>query len=241
VARRTHIGTAVAVVLLAAICQSAAAGDAPVVRADDLKHAVRAYVAALAGGEQDDMELTFRSVPDSVRVKSPDFTLHVERGRSLRLKGAVAFAVTVECGGVIGQSCMVTALIRTYADVYVAMQMIPWRTTLSWENYRVYRMETTFIERPVIRDTLQMQGLRTRRIVAQGSILYEDMFEPVPLIMQGDRVSVLVRAGSVMLTAEGVAREDGHQGEMIQVSIQGRGERLKARVQSERTVAVTVE
>lgn len=240
-ARRTHIRIAVALVLLVTVCQIAAAGDSPVVRADDLKHVVRMYVAAMTAEEEGEMELTFRSVPDSVRVKSPAFTLHVERGTSLRLKGAVAFAVTVECGGVIEQRCMVTALIRTYADVYVATRMIPWRTTPSREDYRAYRMETTFMERPAITDSLQLPGTRTRRIVAQGSVLYQDMFEPVPLVMQGDRVNVLVRAGSVMLSAEGVAREDGQQGDMIHVSVQGRGERLKARVQNQRTVAVLVE
>ncbi|HSQ74157.1 MAG TPA: flagellar basal body P-ring formation chaperone FlgA, partial [Bacteroidota bacterium] len=90
-------------------------------------------------------------------------------------------------------------------------------------------------------DTATLAGTRTRRIVAQGSILYEDLFEPVPLVMQGNRVNVRVRAGSVTLTAEGVAREDGRKGDLIDVSVQGRGERLKAQVQNERTVAVPVE
>jgi flagella basal body P-ring formation protein FlgA len=136
---------------------------------------------------------------------------------------------------------MVTALIRTYGNVLVAIRMIPWRTTPTPEDYRILRMETTFLSRPVVMDSASLSGNRTRRIVSQGSILYEDLFEPVPLVMQGDKVNVRVRAGSVTLTAEGVAREDGCRGDMIDVSVQGRGERLKARVQNERTVAIPVE
>jgi len=228
-------------VVMAVVCTPAAAGDAFVVRPDDVREAVRAYVAARSSGVHEQPELTFRSVPDSVRVRSADYQLHVEPGTSTKLKGAVAFVVTVESGGMIVQRCMVSTFIRTYADVLVATRMIPWRTTVTPDDYRVLRMETTFLDRPVVLDTAALAGTRTRRIVAQGSILYEDLFEPVPLVMQGDRVNVRVRAGSVTLTAEGVSPEDGHKGEVIDVSVQGRGERLKAQVQNERTVAVPVE
>lgn len=227
--------------LMAVVNAAAAAGDAFVVRPDDVREAVRAYVAARSSGVYEQPELTFRSVPDSVRVRSADYQLHVESGTSTKLKGAVSFVVTIESGGMIVQRCMVSTFIRTYADVFVATRMIPWRTTVSPDDYRVLRMETTFLDRPVVLDTASLAGTRTRRIVAQGSILYEDLFEPVPLVMQGDRVNVRVRAGSVTLTAEGVAREDGHKGDVIHVSVQGRGERLKAQVQNERTVAVPVE
>lgn len=218
-----------------------AVGDGFVVRPDEFKDAVRAYVAGRSAEEREQRELTFRSVPDSVRVKSADYRLHVERGASTRLKGAVAFVVAVESGGIIVQRCMVSTFIRTYADVLVTTHMIPWKTTLSPDDYRMLRMETTFLDRPVVMDTTMLSGTRTRRIVVQGSILYQDLLEPVPLVMQGDRVNVRVRAGSVTLTAEGVAREDGNKGDVIDVSVQGRGGRLKAHVENDRTVAVPAE
>ena len=227
--------------VMAIVSAPAAAGDAFTVRPDDVREAVRAYVAARTSEEHEKSELTFRSVPDSVRVKSADYQLHVESGTSTKLKGAVAFVVTIESGGMIVQRCMVSTFIRTYADVFVATRMIPWRTTVSPDDYRLLRMETTFMDRPVVLDTAMLAGTRTRRIVAQGSILYEDLFEPVPLVLQGDRVNVRVHAGAVTLTAEGVAREDGRKGDLIDVQVQGRGERLKAQVQNERTVAVPVE
>jgi len=240
-AKRAVIRFAAALVVLAAGGLRADAGNARVVLAADLKEAVRQYVAARGTDAREQAELTFRSVPDSIRVKGSDVQLHVDPGISVRLKGAVSFVVTIECDGLIMQRCMVTALIRTYGNVLVATRMIPWRTAPTPEDYRILRMETTFLNRPVVMDSASLSGNRTRRIVSQGSILYEDLFEPVPLVMQGDKVNVRVRAGSVTLTAEGVAREDGCRGDMIDVSVQGRGERLKARVQNERTVAVPVE
>ncbi len=185
-----------------------------------------------------DTELTFRSVPESIRVESSDYTLHVESGRSTRFKGAVSFVVVIECGARSAQRCMITAVVRTYADVLVAARMIPRRTTPSADHVAVLRMETTSIDRPFAVDPASLAEKRTRRIVSQGSILYEDLFESVPIVQAGDRVNVRVQAGAVTVTAEGVAREDGHRGDVIDVSVRGRGERLKARVHNERTVAV---
>ncbi|MCC6397005.1 MAG: flagellar basal body P-ring formation protein FlgA [Bacteroidetes bacterium] len=221
---------------------AAVAGEGPaVVRAGEFKDAVRAYMAGKGTEEGEERELTFRSVPESLRVECASYALHVEPGGSARTRGATTFVIAVECRGKAVQRCMVTALIRTYADVVVANRMIPWRATPAPDDLRIVRMETTFFDRPIVQDPLSLSDKRARRIIAQGSILYQDLFEPVPLVMAGDRVNVRVKAGSVTLTAEGVAREDGHRGDLIDVSVRGRGERLKARVYDGRTVAVPVE
>ncbi|MBP1690713.1 MAG: flagella basal body P-ring formation protein FlgA [Bacteroidetes bacterium] len=221
---------------------AAVAGESrSVVRAGEFKDAVRAYVEGRGADKEEERELTFRSVPESLKVGCPAYALHVESGGSARTKGATTFVIAVECGGRVVQRCMVTALIRTYANVLVANRIISWRATPAPDDLRLVRMETTFFDRPVVQDPGSLTDKRARRIITQGSILYRDLFEPVPLVMAGDRVNVRVKAGSVTLTAEGVAREDGHRGDLIDVSVRGRGERLKARVHDGRTVAVPVE
>jgi flagella basal body P-ring formation protein FlgA len=101
-------------------------------------------------------------------------------------------------------------------------------------------METTLLQRAVVGQEI-LGTLRTKRIVQLGSILFEDLFEPVPLVLQGDPVKVHVRSGHVRLSVDGVAREDGVQGEYIFVRVPGHGDRLRARVADARTVAVTLE
>jgi flagella basal body P-ring formation protein FlgA len=210
------------------------------IRGAGLQEAVRAALTGhLAGGGQE-TEIVFRAVPDSIAVPSADYQLRVHFAEPGRLKGIVGIAVDVESGGRTVRRIAMTVVVRTYAKVPVAARILQRHTTPAPEEVRLVRMETTLLQRTPV--ALEMPGtLRTKRIVQPGSILFEDLFEPVPIVLQGDRVQVLVRSGGVLLSAEGVAREDGSQGEYIFVRVPGHGDRVRVRVDNARTVALTLE
>jgi len=210
------------------------------IRAAELRESVRgALTAHLAGGDEE-REIVFRAVPDSVAVPSADYALRIQLTEPGRLKGVVGIAVDVEAGGQSVRRIAMTVVIRTYAKVPVAARILPRHTSPVPDDVRLVRMETTLLQRTVVEQEM-LGTLRTKRIVQLGSILFEDLFEPVPLVLQGDPVKVHVRSGHVCLSVDGVAREDGVQGEYIFVRVPGHGDRLRARVADARTVAVTLE
>lgn len=219
----------------------AEAGERTVLRPADLEQAVRAFIAQRADGASGTMEVGFRSVPDSIVVVGRGVDLQVGTGQGARMRGPVAFAVTVIAEGRPAHRVMVTALLRTFDTVLVAERTIGRHDTPSAEDVRLVRCETTGMERAAIGGMEGLTAKRTRRAIARGSVLYADLFEEMPLVLQGTPVHVRVRSGNVSVTANGTACEDGRAGEMIEVTVQGRSGRLRARVEDGRTVAVQVD
>ncbi len=210
------------------------------IRAAELRETVRGALTAHLAGGNEEMEIVFRAVPDSIAVPSADYDLRIHLTEPGRLKGVTGIAVDVETGGQTLRRIAMTVVIRTYAKVPVAARMLPRHTTPAPEDLRLVRMETTCLQRSVVEQQI-LVALRTKRIVQPGSILFGDLFEPVPLVLQGDHVKVHVRSGHVRLSVDGVAREDGVLGDYIYVRVPGHGDRLRARVADARTVAVTLE
>jgi flagella basal body P-ring formation protein FlgA len=227
--------------LLCSATLSAFAGGISVVRAEDFREAVRLFLVQREGWVKERMDLTFRSVPDSIGVDAPAFTLRVGMGSSNRARGPVAFVVEVVAAEQTVHRCMVTAVIRTYDTVLVADRTIAHGVAPTDGDIRRFHLETTGVERALVTDLADLFGKRTRRVIARGSLLYADMFEDLPLVYQGSSVHVLVRSGSVSVMAEGTACQDGHAGELIEVSVRGKAGRLKARVTDDCTVAVPAE
>jgi flagella basal body P-ring formation protein FlgA len=183
-------------------------------------------------------DITFRAVPGEIAITESTYTLHVAGDGRTSWKGPIGLRVEIESGGQIVHRCMVSLLIRTYADVLVAERPIGRHMAPTADDVRALRMETTALQRPMLENGAELGAMRTRQIVARGSILYADLFEQVPLVQQGDRVMVRVQARGVMLSTEGVAREDGNRGEYITVDIDSRRDRVRARVDGVRSVCV---
>lgn len=234
------IGVALLCVTVAAT-GSCVAGERSYVSAADLRGAVQNFLAQRDARAAKQMELSFRSVPDSIPVEVAEFSLHVGTGTLTRMRGPVAFMVEVVAGTQTIHRCMVTAVIRTYDTVLVAERTIARKSTPGIDDVRMLRLETTSMERPRVSGLDELFGKRSRRIIARGSILYEDLFEDLPMVQQGSQVNVRVHSGAVCITTEGIACEDGMIGDLIDVSVNGRAGRVKARVADSRTVAVPVE
>ena len=217
------------------------AGERAMVRAADLREAVQRFLVQRDAQAAERMDLSFRSVPDSIPVDVADFRLHVATGTVTRMRGPLAFIVEVVAGERTIHRCMVTAIIRTYDTVLVADRTIARRVTPGGDDVRKLWLETTGIERPLVTDVDDLSGRRSRRVISRGSILYEDLFEDQPLVHQGSQVHVRVCSGPVCITTDGIARQDGTFGQLIEVSVQGKAGRVKARVADSRTVAVPVE
>ncbi len=216
----------------------AVAGGFSVVRAEELREAVRAYLVQREGEAVERTELSFRSVPDSIGITATAYDLRVGMGSSTRARGPVGFVVEVVVGGQTVHRCLVTAVIRSFDTVLVADRTILRAVTPVAEDVRRLRIETTGIDRALVSALDDLMGQRTRRVITRGNILYRDMFEGVPLVRQGSPVSVRVTSGSVSVTAEGVACQDGRFGECIEITVPGKAGRLKAWVADDRTVAI---
>lgn len=211
------------------------------VPAAELEAAVRAFLAhqCARGGEQ--TEITFRAVPDKIDVPRGGYQLHVADDARTQWKGALAVRVEIESGGRIVHRCLVSVLIRTYAEILVAERAIGRHAEPGSRDVRASHMETTTIQRRILPAHTSFEGLRSRQIIPRGTVLYEDLFERVPLVQRGDRVQVRIRSRGVSMRTEGIARDDGDRGEFVTVELASRRDRVRARIDGLRSVTVLLD
>jgi flagella basal body P-ring formation protein FlgA len=149
--------------------------------------------------------------------------------------------VEIEAEGRVVHRCLVSVLIRTYAEVLVAERAIQRHAEPGPEDIRTLRMETTLIQRRVLIASSSLEGLRSRQIIPRGSLLYEDLFERIPMVQRGERVSVRVCSGGVTLSTEGIVQDDGEHGDFVTVELVNRHDRVRGRIAGEKLVTVVLE
>jgi flagella basal body P-ring formation protein FlgA len=207
----------------------------------ELEAAVRTFLSDQRAPGNEQAEITFRTVPENVEVPGMSYRLHVAGDGRTQWKGALAVRVEVESDGRIVHRCLVSVLIRTYAEVLVAERAIGRHAEPGPEEVRTLQLETTLIQRRLLVANTTLEGLRSRQIIPRGAILYEDLFERIPLVRRGDRVLVRVRSRGVSMTTEGTARDDGERGEYVTVELATRRDRVRARIDGVRSVIVLLD
>lgn len=238
--RGAHSGSAYClVVLLLAIVSGAAGGTK--VPAIELEQAVREFLDVQRDGRSGQTEISFRSVPENIEIAAREYRLHVVGDTRTEWKGAVAVRVEIEAEGKIVHRCLVSVLIRTYAEVLIAERVIQRHAEPGPDDVRTLRMETTLFQRRVFVALSSLEGVRSRQIIPRGSILYEDLFERIPMVQRGERVNVHVRSGGVMLSTEGIVQDDGDRGDFVTVELASRRDRIRGRIDGDNLVTVQVE
>jgi flagella basal body P-ring formation protein FlgA len=211
------------------------------VPAAELQEAVRAFLSDRCTAGEEQAEITFRAVPENVEVPGMVYRLHVAGDARTQWKGALTVRVEIESDGRIVHRCLVSVLVRTYADVQVAERAIGLHAQPVPEDVRTLHMETTLIQRRFLLARHSLEGLRSRQNISRGTILYEDLFERIPLVQRGERVQVRVQSRGVSMTTEGIARDDGDRGEYVTVELASRRDRVRARIDGLRSVTVLLD
>jgi flagella basal body P-ring formation protein FlgA len=203
-----------------------------------VREVVQTYMEEKTRGLREEVEIVVRSVSDRITWTGEKLQLQVEENPALRLRGPATVVVNLLVDGRLQNRVVTSAVVRTFGRVLVATRRLDRHSTLTPDDVREIRMETTFLQRPPISSSDSLTGLRTRRIVAPGSLLYEDMLEPQPLVFEGDDVSIIVSSGAVRLSTHAVAKEDGWKGDVITVKREGNREAVRVRVEGAGTVAI---
>jgi flagella basal body P-ring formation protein FlgA len=94
------------------------------------------------------------------------------------------------------------------------------------------------LPRGTVTDPAALLGHRTLLRVPQGRPVTPAMVEAPPVVLRGDRVTLVVRRPGLTVTAVGEAREDGAPEATIAVTNLGSHRTVQARVVDARTVEV---
>jgi flagella basal body P-ring formation protein FlgA len=199
-------------------------------RATAVRACVEAYVAGLPVREGCSYAVECRVIPDSIAVPPGSIRLLVDPSATPVLRGHVALALEVIVDGVTVRRVMVGVFVRTYAPALLTTRPLDARAPVGAGDVRSARVETTGWSRRPVADTSGLAGMRTKRIIAEGSVLFEELLGQVPLVARGDRVTLRAAANGVCISTGAVALEDGGPGAVISVKASCTRDRLRGRV-----------
>ncbi len=118
--------------------------------------------------------------------------------------------------GEIVRRLHVTAHVRVYAKAVVVSRDIARGDSIGSGDMEVKRMEVGGVKEYYV-DPEALVGARAKTAIRAGNILRRTVVLANPLVRKGDRVTLKAAAGSVEVTAQGIARSDGAKGDTIRV------------------------
>jgi flagella basal body P-ring formation protein FlgA len=84
----------------------------------------------------------------------------------------------------------------------------------------------------------ELTGKRCRRPIPEGTVIAGSMIEALPVVFQGDLVTIVIESHAFRITAQGKAKEDGATGQIIRVANTSSMKEIPAQVVGEKLVKV---
>jgi flagella basal body P-ring formation protein FlgA len=217
-----------------------AAIAAQTVPAERIRDEVRSFLRTRFEGTQEEIEITFREGQEGIVVPSGNVHLRVASEGNGEYRGSCTVVVELSAGGKLVKAVPVQVRVRTFGRLLVAKSRIERHARMTSSDFESRRVETTGLRTDWVRSPEAVETKRTRRMIGPGSVLYESMLERIPVVFQGDRVTLRVVANGVTLSVQAIAREDGYAGESITVQRLDAHARVQARVAGPDIVEIAV-
>ncbi len=127
--------------------------------------------------------------------------------------------------------------IKLFKNVLTANKDIPINTSLNKEDFNYQLMEVTKIRRTLADEGIELSNYKSKFGIRKNDVLLLENIYEAPVVKSGDKMILEVHKGSVKITYECIARQNGKIGEVIDV-LTANNELLKARVISSQKVLV---
>ncbi|MEJ5261723.1 MAG: flagellar basal body P-ring formation chaperone FlgA [Ignavibacterium sp.] len=161
----------------------------------------------------------------------------IDYNRELKIKGNIAYLpIKISENGKWTNSIL-TLQLKLYKQVPVASREIQRKENLDDNSYTLQSVDVSSLKSRVVELSDLQKSLRAKVIIKQGEILTQDLVEEIPVIHSGSKVVAECIKGSVVVSTEAIARQDGKMNQIIDV-LTSSNELLKAKVISSQKVLI---
>lgn len=165
----------------------------------------------LQGYERIDYEIV-----SSPKLKNNELVVLDEK-REIKIASGMGFVPIEIVQGSFRTKAVITLRLKLFKKVAVAINGLK-RGEILAAGMLDYKLEdVTSARGEVVEDMTGIIGLRSKGILAPGEILTKESLEAAPIIRTGDAVMAYLQKGSVVVTTEALAREDGYKGKTIRI------------------------
>ena len=180
--------------------------------------------------------IEFRNLPAETWLSKGEWEIKASPVGTLPQVGSALFRVTFTKDNEL-KTINVSGRIRALGQVYQAARDFRRHCLISASDFKLVEAELTNGQELLGR---LPQNIRTTKLIKKGKILETDHFQPLPLVMRGNFVNVLVNSDNVVIKMIGIAQKDGWLGDQILIVNPGSKEKFQGRVISENMVEVTL-
>jgi flagella basal body P-ring formation protein FlgA len=195
----------------------------------DIKELLDNYIIAKGRFKKENVIISYFNIPEKVTVKSASAKLSVSEISRENLSGNVTIPVNIVDNGKILKKIFVSVKINIFDSVFVSRQNISQYQIFDQNNIEKKWMEITGHETPARLES-EIFGKRANRYISEGKLITLNIIENPPIIKSGQQITIISRVNSVVISAGGVAREDGRKGEIIVIENSSSGAKLKGKV-----------
>lgn len=214
--------------------------DVSTISRSEIENVVEQFIRTRSVHSAMEMIVEFRSVPERMVVAGRGYGVRVSESAVRVRAGNFSLPVEVVVDGRVDQRCIVSVKVRTFDSVLVTSAQLGRHEVLTPDMVRRRRVETTSLNGVPLTELKQLDGIRSSRVLSQGTVLTSDLTEPVPAVAQGSPVTLIVQGTNVRFSMAAIARQDGRKGERVSVQRSGSSARLHAVVVDDTTVQMTI-
>ena len=111
----------------------------------------------------------------------------------------------------------ITIRLKLFQEVLVAAKPIKSRETLTAGDFQLEKVDVTQVRGSAVKTLKGIETLRSKISLRAGDVLVKEAVEAKPIINVGDQVNASVSSGSVYVSTEATARQEGLRGDIIQI------------------------
>lgn len=200
------------------------------------REVVLAYIQKNAVWPADQYRIEITGEHNPITVEPGDVTVRLMQRPVGRLSGTHTYVVEYRVGGKRVARGSFTVKVHVNATVYVAAHRLNRGILLSERDLLAKEYDLASLRGLPETAKEKLIGARLRHTIREGQIVTSDALEPVPLVRRGDAVVIVAKRGTLVVTAFGVARENGAMGEVVQVENLQSKRVVHARVKGNNTV-----
>jgi flagella basal body P-ring formation protein FlgA len=153
-------------------------------------------------------------------------------------RGRIALTVALYVGDQLVKRAVVSPYVEIADRVVVTRRALARGHVLTEEDLTYSARDRAASPADAARDLASLVGLRTKRGISGDQVVRHGDFEAIPVVERGDRVTLVLIQGPLLIQAAGLARETGASGEWIRVVNLDSKRELTGRVDREGRVHV---
>jgi flagellar basal body P-ring formation protein FlgA len=212
--------------------------DSQSVSADRVCTAVRNFIQANAPWRPEQLHIRPIRYRHPLVVPKGALMITVTAPKHTDWIGSMLFGVQVSVDGRTIRKISVPVALEVRSPVIVAAKPLGRNQPIAPDDIRVVEMNLARAPVNAVTDPQRVIGHKANRAIAVNAIVRGDQVELPPTVRKGDLVKIVAESAALKVTTQGVAKQDGGEGERIRVLNQNSQKTILARIMDAQTVHV---